>query len=118
VPWEGAWQRVTGNHIRFRAERRPFIGVSPHSAPYLTSFLKQQGYLVEPATHDRNHTFFLDRAEFSYLDERPLLAQIENGNFPLIRFGRWPNGSRSALSITGDIDALTIWDYILRSLGK
>ena len=47
-----------------------------------------------------------------------LLAQIEGGDFPLVRLGRWPNGARSALCVTGDIDALTIWDYGLRFLGR
>jgi hypothetical protein len=28
--------------------------------------------------------------------------------------GRWLNGARSALAITGDIDALTLWDCGLR----
>jgi hypothetical protein len=31
--------------------------------------------------------------------------------------GRWPHNTGSALAITGDIDALTLWDYGLRYLG-
>ena len=30
----------------------------------------------------------------------------------------WPDGARSALAITGDIDALTLWDYGLRLAGR
>lgn len=116
--WYGTYKRALGESIQFFATRRPFIGVSHNSAPYLTSFLRQQGYIVEAAGDDTSHTFFLDRSQFGYTDERSLLAQIENSDFPLVRFGRWPDGARSALSITGDIDALTIWDYILRLIGK
>jgi hypothetical protein len=47
-------------------------------------------------------------------DERPVLDEIEGGTFPLARPGRWPDGARSALSLTGNIDALTIWDYASR----
>ena len=31
---------------------------------------------------------------------------------------RWPFGARSCLSITGDIDALTLGDFLLRAIGK
>ncbi|MCK5620360.1 MAG: hypothetical protein KAJ17_13215, partial [Candidatus Krumholzibacteria bacterium] len=36
---------------------------------------------------------------------------------PLLRFGAWPHGNRSALAVTGDIDALTIWDFVHRLRG-
>jgi hypothetical protein len=116
--WDGVYQRASSVEVSLRAERRPFIGVSPASAPYLTDFLRQQGYVVEPATSERLHSLYLDRPRFEHADERPLLAQIEQGDFPLARLGRWPNGARSALCVTGDIDALTIWDYGLRFLGN
>ena len=50
--------------------------------------------------------------------ETRVWAEIDGGAFPLLRFGRWPHGSRSALSLTGDIDALTIGDYAHRILGR
>jgi hypothetical protein len=118
VAWDGNYLRAIGSRIRFRAVRRPFLGVSISSTPYLKSFLSQQGYIVEQAEDGQSHSIFIDRPRFNYEDERSLLAQIEQKSFPLVRFGRWPNGARSALSITGDIDALTIWDYTLRLLGK
>ena len=117
APWDGRYQRVPGAEFALRAARRPFIGASSSSSPYLKSFLRQQGYIVEPVDGDRFHTFCLNRPRFGYEDERPLLAQIDQGDFPLVRLGRWPHGARSALCVTGDIDALTIWDYGLRFLG-
>ncbi len=116
--WDGAYRQVKATAFTLRATRRPFIGVSPSAAPYLTSFLRQQGYVVELAEADRAHTFYVDRPRFGYEDERPLLDQIENSDAPLVRLGRWPGGARSALCVTGDIDALTIWDYGLRFLGN
>jgi peptidoglycan/xylan/chitin deacetylase (PgdA/CDA1 family) len=116
--WDGVYQRVEGAEIWLRAARRPFIGVSPSSSPYLTSFLRQQGYIVEQTASSQTHTIYLDRPQFDYADERRLLAQIEQSDAPLVRLGRWPYGTRSALCITGDIDALTIWDYGLRFLGN
>src|SRR5690606_30139176 len=88
------------------------------SDPALASFLRQQGYIVEEAPDGEAHACYLDRPSFRQEDERPLLAQLEAGDFPLVRLGRWPDAARSALCITGDIDALTLWDYSLRFLGR
>ena len=66
----------------------------------------------------RRYSYYLDRATFTAEDQRPLLAEIEGADKPLVRLGRWPNGARSALAVTGDIDALTLWDYGLRFIGK
>jgi peptidoglycan/xylan/chitin deacetylase (PgdA/CDA1 family) len=116
--WYGPYQRAASTEVHFYAQKRPFIAVSPSSSLYLKSFLRQQGYIVEEVDHGQAHTLFLDRPQFSHRDERPLLAQIEQGHFPLVQLGRWPDGARSALCVTGDIDALTIWDYSLRFLGR
>lgn len=116
--WDGIYRRVSAADFTLRANRRPFIGVSPASAPYLVSFLQQQGYIVEPAEDDQRHTFFVDRPRFGYEHERALLDDIESSAAPLVRLGRWPHGARSALCVTGDIDALTLWDYGLRFLGN
>ena len=118
IVWDSRYHQVPVNEFSLRCDLRPFIGVSHSSSPKLTSFLRQQGYLVEIAERAHSQTFFLDRSEFHYEDERPLLAEIEQGDFPLVRLGRWPNGARSALCVTGDIDALTVWDYWLRLLGQ
>ena len=91
--------------------------MSPASSPYLLSFLRQQGYIVERAENAGSHSFYLDRPQFGLEDERALLSLIEQGDFPLVRLGRWPNGAQSALCVTGDIDALSVWDYGLRFLG-
>ncbi|MBI5030562.1 MAG: polysaccharide deacetylase family protein [Chloroflexi bacterium] len=112
--WDHSFVQAESPFIKFRAARRPFIGVSPSSPAYLSSFLRQQGYIVQVSSEAMNYSFYLDRSHFVYEDERPLLDEIEQGDFPLVRIGRWPNGARSALCVTGDIDALTIWDYALR----
>jgi hypothetical protein len=76
--------------------------------------LRQQGYIVEVNHESHRYSCYFDQTEFAAKDERSLLAQIEGTDRPLVRLGRWPNGARSALAITGDIDALTLWDYGLR----
>ncbi len=112
--WDESYLLSDGPELRIRADRRPFIGVSPATPAYLSLFLRQQGYIVETAESPAQHTFYVDRTHFAYEDERSLLDEIEQGDFPLVRMGRWPDGAHSALCVTGDIDALTIWDYALR----
>ena len=116
--WDGNFVRALGDNVQFRSRTRPVIGLSPSSDSRLESFLRQQGYIVEINQTDGEYSIFLDRTHFPREDERALLAEIEESNASLIRFSRWPNGAKSALCVTGDIDALTIWDYVLRTLGK
>jgi len=115
--WAGAYRQVEATNFSLPAVPRPFIGLSPSSAPYLSSFLRQQGYIIELAKEAGGYRLYLDRPSFGYEDERSLLDQIENSEGPLVRLGRWPHGAGSALCVTGDIDALTLWDYGLRFLG-
>jgi peptidoglycan/xylan/chitin deacetylase (PgdA/CDA1 family) len=114
VPWADGYRRVKEMTFTIRASCRPFIGISPGTAPALTHFLRQQGYIVEINKESHYYAYYFDQAEFVAEHERPLLAQIEGTDRPLMRLGRWPDGARSALAVTGDIDALTLWDYGLR----
>lgn len=97
--------------------RRPFIAVSPDSAPAMASFLRQQGYIVEVSDDRHLYPYYFDAPDFTAEQQRSLLTQIEQARRPLVRLGRWPCGTRSALAVTGDIDALTLWDYGSRILG-
>ena len=108
------FQRLPSPPFTFACSQCPIIGLSPACPPILRNFLVHQGFLVETGTQSQDYTFYLDRTSFSIEDERKLLSEIETGNWPLIRLGRWPNGCQSALAITGDLDALTLWDYGLR----
>jgi hypothetical protein len=39
------------------------------------------------------------------------ITEIGKGDWPLVRIARWPREAQCALAVTGDVDALTIWDY-------
>ena len=112
--WDGRDRIVQGVSVMVKSSERPFIGVSKDSHPGLKSFLRQNGYIVEIAEPNGPHSIFLDRVNFTAEEEKPLLEKLDNLDKPMIRFGRWPKEYRSALCITGDIDALTVWDYLLR----
>ena len=118
VPWADGYRQVKATAFTIHAPLRPFIGLSPATSPELADFLRQQGYIVEISQESHQYSYYFDQTEFTARQERPLLAQIEGTDGPLVRSGRWPDGARSALAITGDIDALTLWDYGLRFFGR
>ncbi len=117
-PWADGYQKIEGTTFRIRCSKRPFIGLAPDASQPLFSFLCQQGYVVERTPDPSEHTLYLDQTDLAEQDERALLVQLEQSTAPLLRLGRWPHGARSALAVGGDIDALTLWDYGLRFLGR
>ncbi len=117
-PWANGYQQTGATALTLQAPIRPWIGLSPTASSSMADFLRQQGYIVEQTSEPDLYAYYFDQPGFTAKDKRPILAQIEGTDRPLVRLGRWPNGARSALSITGDIDALTLWDYGLRLLGK
>lgn len=117
-PWDDRYSLVSGARVRVQAARRPWIGLSPGAPPALASFLQQQGYIVEVGAEPGDYSLYLDTGTFTAENERPLLERIEAGRSPLVRLGRWPDGAKSALCITGDVDAITIFDYALRFVGR
>jgi hypothetical protein len=94
---------------------RPFIGLSTDVAQADVDFLAEQGYIIDQSSQASQCSLYLNR---SRLEANPgrvaLLEMIEAANVPLIRFGRWPDGCKSALSFTGDLDALSLIDYVVR----
>lgn len=116
-PWESGWSQVQAAEIEVDCPNRPWIGTSPRTDPTLVDFLRQQGYIVEETENPASYSIFLDLSSFGRDSERRILNQIGASVSPLIRMGRWYSGAKSALSVTGDIDALTIWDYLLRFVG-
>lgn len=110
---------INGSRASIRSAVRPFIGVDPSAPPSVANFLHEDGYIVEAAPPaEGRHSFIVDRREFGFEDRQPLLDELRQGQFPLVRVARWPNGARAALSLTGDVDALTIWDYAFRLVGR
>jgi len=120
LPWADGYARVTaspGESFNIESIHSPLLGLAPDTAPAAVEFLRQQGYVVEINPRPQTGVYLQGLRDFADEDRLPLLARIEASDGPLLRFGRWPNGTRSALALTGDIDALTIWDYGLRFIG-
>lgn len=106
---------VTAPSFVVRSAARPFVGLAPGSSQELLGFLRQQGYVVEISPQRAHYPVYFDQASFDPATHaRPVIQQVEAPDVPLLRFSRWPNAAASALVISGDIDSLTLWDYLWR----
>lgn len=97
--------------------RRQTIGVSRGCPTKLLDFLAEEGFFVEQTDQADAHSVYIDRTRpFCESEKLPLLKQLEDASHPLLRFWRWPNGARSALAISSDVDAISIFDFVRRAL--
>jgi peptidoglycan/xylan/chitin deacetylase (PgdA/CDA1 family) len=128
-PWFGPDARLTGlmgHECIVEAERCPIVALSARTADDVAAFLEEQGFPYTRAEHGQAERFalFLDLPDGlgptgSTREEQiarcsALLQQLLELDAPLVYFGCWPDGARAGLSITGDIDSLTIQDFFLR----
>jgi len=116
----GGTERLTtaGVPLVVDSPLRPGIGVSAGSSRDAIAVLTEMGYVVEVGERADGYAVHLGMVE----NTEPATLEacrrvIEESKRPLVRFGTWPNGCQSALSVTGDIDALTIWDFLQRFRG-
>jgi len=114
--WHGSYRVLEGRTLRLTAfGKRPFVGVAADPADPVVGFLKDQGYIVETGSGATGCATYLSSTELARgLDQVRLIESIESSAAPLVRFWRWPSNARSALCVTGDLDALSLTDYAAR----
>lgn len=113
--WASGYQSTGARGFVVESPARPAIGVAPDSSPKAITFLRQEGFVVEPSHQPDNYGLYLsDLADFQVTDEKPLSQRIEQSSAPLLRYWRWPNGAKSAVAVTGDIDSVTLIDFVYR----
>jgi peptidoglycan/xylan/chitin deacetylase (PgdA/CDA1 family) len=105
---------VPGYTAQFPCGRRPVVGVSDRTDPKVVAFFREEGYIVEVGASPGMCGAFFDVRPGTW-SEAELLAAITNAPGPLARIGRWPRGYVSALAVTGDIDSVTLWDFLWRA---
>jgi peptidoglycan/xylan/chitin deacetylase (PgdA/CDA1 family) len=123
TPWFKDDVQVKTHAFTVQSTQCPCIGVSPQSPQEIDDFLYEQGYPFMRCTPEeaQNYAYYLDMPEGlgttrkEQLERKGKLVQhIEELDAPFVYFGCWPDGRRAALSITGDIDSITIQDFFLR----
>ena len=113
--WAGNYRCVKERRIDLPVGIRPFIGLSKSTPRHISLFLKDQGYILDLSDQASRCATYLEPVVLENLkSEVELVEYIEKMDTPLLRFWRWPDGYKSALCISGDLDALTLWDYMTR----
>lgn len=115
LPWDNVYKRLVMPALNVPVEPRPLLGLDPDAPAQAVCFLQEQGYLLDTGPTAPMCAVYIDSACLSRMSSGvELVRYIEESRGPLVRYGRWPGGARSALSITGDLDALTLLDYAAR----
>ncbi len=113
--WFDGYQGIAARDFVLESPTPPVIGVDQDSSPAAISFLQSEGYTVEQSEKPDNYGIYLKNlAQFDEAAEKPLSQKIEQSDAPLLRYWRWPDQARSAFSVTGDIDSITLIDFVLR----
>jgi hypothetical protein len=99
--------------------RRPCVGVAPGSDRNAIAALTDLGYVVEVGVDPDAYAVHLGTVSDGTRGAiESCRAAIDRAPGPVVRFGVWPRAAQSALAVTGDIDALTIWDFVHRFRGQ
>ena len=114
--WDGSYRVLESRTLRLNASgKRPFVGVAADPTDAVVAFLKNQGYIVKTGAEATECATFLGPTELARArDQVQLIELVESAAAPLVRFWRWPSNARSALCVTGDLDALSLTDYAAR----
>ena len=113
--WYDGYHTINEREFILESNYRPAIGVASNSADEAISFLQAEGYIVEKTANPSEYSIYLGNLKnFKRTDERNLIERIDESENPIVRFWRWPDQARSAITITGDIDSITIADFVKR----
>ncbi len=113
TPWTGADRVCKPRDFEIESPRVPVVGISVRSPAGVRRFVAEEGFPFEISDERCSYGAYVDaQPEWT---ETAVLGAIERAPGPLVRIWRWPAEARSALAVTGDIDALTLQDFVLRS---
>jgi peptidoglycan/xylan/chitin deacetylase (PgdA/CDA1 family) len=111
--WFGQDMTCGARDFTIASIRKPIVGVSRRTPGAVVLFLREEGYPVELADSGERLGAYVDVSGDNW-DEISLLDRIDHAPGPLVRLWRWPEQARSALTVTGDIDSITLQDFGLR----
>jgi len=113
--WDGAYYRLRTRALHVPAEPRPFVGLSEDVPERMASFLREQDYILDTGDTAKTCATYIDAATLARQSSAvELVHHIEASSGPLVRYWRWPDGAKSAMCVSGDLDAITVLDYAAR----
>ena len=114
-PWHGAYSAAPDQEFEMRSTLKPFVGIQPSASDNLAGFLADEGYIVERSSDSGPYGVYLDALDVpDEAAKKDVVDRIEQSDAPVVRLWRWPEGARSCLAITGDIDSITLVDFFMR----
>lgn len=118
-PWRGTYQQVQTRQVQVPAASLPLLGVAADVPLATRHMLREQGYLLQEGAQAGACATRIDGTLVQRLQTPvALIAYLEQIQTPLIRYWRWPHGYASVLSFSGDLDALSLWDYAARVVNR
>ncbi len=112
------WARHVGRKIEFESSVWPGIGVGAAEPGPVVERLRALGMAAERRAPGRAYAATLDDPSDAAL--AALVRRLGRGEGlagPLVRLAVWPEGYRSVLAITGDVCAITLYDFAARVAG-
>jgi peptidoglycan/xylan/chitin deacetylase (PgdA/CDA1 family) len=113
--WSPPYDVLESRRLALTGPERPFVGIAPGTPQRVVDLLAEQGYILDTSPDYVRCGLVIDAAVAGLAaTDVALLRHIESSDAPLVRYWRWPSEARSALCVSGDLDALTLVDYALR----
>jgi hypothetical protein len=107
---------VQSNPWKFSGIAHPIVGIDSGCSQDMMSWMNQEGYPYELKNHRQYSAVLLPSDGIQ-------LKRNLSGDYPLpvkgplMRIWRWPEARKCCLAVTGDIDGVTILDFIRRYYG-
>lgn len=111
IPREGAEEIIPPGAV-VDSDMKPLIGVGRSAPESLKLFIRDQGYFFEISEDRGLYPVYLE----GLTHRATALDLIGSCGHPLICDSLWPSPYRAAMAITGDIDCLTLGDFVRRFL--
>lgn len=112
IPWDSNLNIIERKNFKIKSKNKPVIGVPLKYSDDDLLFLQEEGYTYEKSNHAQQYNWYLQcKTELNRQKREQIIQELSQVENPLLRFWRWPGNARFCLSITGDIDAITVWDF-------
>jgi peptidoglycan/xylan/chitin deacetylase (PgdA/CDA1 family) len=114
-PWNGSYDVLPSRTLATATSLRPFLGIAPGTPQRAIDLLANDGYILDTSSSYEHCALVIDAGMVERAaTDAALVRHIESSEASLVRYWRWPSDARSALCLSGDLDALTLADYVLR----
>lgn len=111
--------RFTFEEITLKDHPVPIVAMGRRTSSRFREMFLNYGFpVLEDAPGPDGFSVYFDEDPPNFFSRKWLSDFLAGLNQPLIRFHLWPKNYQAALSITGDIDAITAQDFLSRIYEK